>query len=125
MPLIINTFESVGWIYNSKVVSHYRAIKIALSPTRGHLRSTAMSIQRNITARIGRNLRSIYSVNKLQNGTASHTMFVVAVLSLLIALIVLDAVSQSRLHKAPGSSGLVMHMYDVENPGYDWLGRWW
>jgi hypothetical protein len=56
-------------------------------------------------------------------------MYTIAMISLFIALLVLHAVSISRLREVQTGHKLghrlTTRMNDVENPGYDWLGRWW
>jgi hypothetical protein len=52
-------------------------------------------------------------------------MYFIAIISLFIALFILHMVSRSRLQEIQTGHKLFTPMDDVENPGYDWLGRWW
>ncbi len=52
-------------------------------------------------------------------------MYTIAIISLFIALLILHTVSKSRLREVQTGHKLTTDMADVENPGYDWLGRWW
>lgn len=52
-------------------------------------------------------------------------MHFIAIISLIASVLVLDKASQSRLREIQTGHKLSTHMADVENPGSDWLGRWW
>jgi archaellum component FlaF (FlaF/FlaG flagellin family) len=52
-------------------------------------------------------------------------MYTIAIISLFISLLILYVASKSRLREVQTGHKLITHMTDVENPGYDWLGRWW
>jgi hypothetical protein len=52
-------------------------------------------------------------------------MYTIAIISFFISLLIFHFISKSRLQEVQTGHKLMTHMTDVENPGYDWLGRWW
>ncbi len=51
-------------------------------------------------------------------------MLVAALISLFICLIVIDFATRTGVEAMLSSTGRTA-MRDIENPGADWLGRWW
>ena len=51
-------------------------------------------------------------------------MFYLALVTLFLALLILDFHTREKLQQSHVGHALT-HMSEVENPGSDWLGRWW